>query len=370
MANNNESFYNNLLLDNIDISIPLVKTTETPKRPIPEKNASKSSSSGISIIEKNISPKKYDEAALNQLKQELLTEVKQHINNIQNNNYLGDYIKSLHDQIESLKNEVLFLRKELSGKNETIKILVDSVSRKETENITTDIQYNTEERENKITNELNDAATHLKQSNEDNESIPKNSSDQDSIRNLQQRTEMPDKSNSNLEKKNIYILGDSMVKHVYGWEMNQKLSNKHKVFVRSFSGAKTNCMRDYIKPCLRENSPEHVVLHVGTNDLPSEKPADTIAKSIINLAQEVEAKGQSVSVSSIIPRNDKWNNKVFEVNSCLKKLCDNAKIDYLDNSININPRRHLNNSKLHLNTKGSGKLLQNFVTLIKKKFSA
>ena len=52
--------------------------------------------------------------------------------------------------------------------------------------------------------------------------------------------------------------------------MNQKLNNKHKVFVRSFSGAKVSCMSDCVKPCLRENNPDHVVLHVGTNDLPSE----------------------------------------------------------------------------------------------------
>ena len=161
-----------------------------------------------------------------------------------------------------------------------------------------------------------------------------------------------------------------MVKHIYGWEINKKLNNKHKVFVRSFSGAKATCMRDYIKPCLSENSPEHVVLHAGTNDLPSVKSADSIARSIIALAQEVIAEKRSLSISSIIPRNDKWNNNVFEENSCLKKLCDDAKIDYLDTNIYINPRRHLNNSKLHLNTKGSGKLLQNFVTFIKKKFSA
>ena len=71
-----------------------------------------------------------------------------------------------------------------------------------------------------------------------------------------------------------------------------------------------------------------------------------------------------------MPRNDKWNNKVFEVNSCFKKLCEDAKIDYIDSSINKNPRRHLSNSKLNLNTKGSGKLLQHFVTFIKKMFSA
>ena len=95
----------------------------------------------------------------------------------------------------------------------------------------------------------------------------KNNADRDNGSILQEGTELPDKRSSTIEKKNIFILGDSMVKHIYGWEMNKKLNNKHKVFVRSFSGAKTTCMRDYIKPCLRENSPEHVVLHVGTNNL-------------------------------------------------------------------------------------------------------
>ena len=134
-----------------------------------------------------------------------------------------------------------------------------------------------------------------------------------------------------------------MVKHVFGWEINNKLDYKHKVFVWSFSGAKTSYMSDYIKPYFRENSPNHVVIHVGANDLPSEKPADTIATSVLNLVREVLSEKRSVSISGIIPRNDKWNNKVCEVNSCLKSLCDEAKIDFIDNSKNINPGRHLNN---------------------------
>ena len=275
---NNESYYNNLLLENLDNSIPVVRTTETPIRPIPEKNASKSSSSGISTLEKFID-RKYDEAALNQLKQELLSEIKQHIDKMENNNYLSDYIKSLHDQIQSLKSEVVFLRTELSGKNETINILVDSVSRKESGNITTDIHYNAKNNENKITKEVTDIEEPPQQNNEDNEGLrnednsnaleftSKNNADRDNSSILQEGTELRDKRSSTIEKKNIFILGDSMVKHIYGWEMNKKLNNKHKVFVRSFSGAKTTCMRDYIKPCLRENSPEHVVLHVGTNNL-------------------------------------------------------------------------------------------------------
>ena len=58
---------------------------------------------------------------------------------MENNNYLSDYIKSIDDQIQSLKRGVVFLRTELSGKNETINILVDSVSRTESGNITTNI---------------------------------------------------------------------------------------------------------------------------------------------------------------------------------------------------------------------------------------
>ena len=38
---NNESYYNNLLLENLDNNIPVVRTTETPIHPILEKNASK-----------------------------------------------------------------------------------------------------------------------------------------------------------------------------------------------------------------------------------------------------------------------------------------------------------------------------------------
>ena len=56
------------------------------------------------------------------------------------------------------------------------------------------------------------------------------------------------KDNSELEKdkkpnkeqkkgKSVVILGDSMVKHLNGWEMSKKIKNC-KVYVRSFPGAK------------------------------------------------------------------------------------------------------------------------------------
>ena len=47
-----------------------------------------------------------------------------------------------------------------------------------------------------------------------------------------------------------------MVKHLNGWEMSKKFNANYKVFVKIFSGAKTTCMNDYVKPSV-SNSPDH-----------------------------------------------------------------------------------------------------------------
>ena len=168
------------------------------------------------------------------------------------------------------------------------------------------------------------------------------------------------------KKSKVFILGDSMVKHIQGWEINRKLDYKQNVYVRQFSGVKVNCMSDYVKPCTRENNPDHIIFHVGTNDIPSTKIPEFIARSILDLAKNVSSEYCSVSVSNIIPRNDQWNNKVREVNDCLARLCTNENISLIDHSRSIDPRKHLNNSKLHLNIRGSNTLRDNFVKYVKE----
>ena len=77
-------------------------------------------------------------------------------------------------------------------------------------------------------------------------------------------------SDTNTDVSNrIFIMGDSIVKHVRGYELSRKVENC-KVYVKSFSAAKVMCMEDYVKPTLRE-MPTHIVLHVGTNDVPTKK---------------------------------------------------------------------------------------------------
>ena len=62
------------------------------------------------------------------------------------------------------------------------------------------------------------------------------------------------------DKKNIVILGDSMIKHVNWYDISKKLKNC-KVYVKGFSGSKVRCMKDHIKPSMREK-PDHTILHV------------------------------------------------------------------------------------------------------------
>ena len=54
--------------------------------------------------------------------------------------------------------------------------------------------------------------------------------------------------------------------------------------VRSFSGAKTSCIADHVKPTLREINLDQIILHVEINNLRTENTASQIAKAKIDLA--------------------------------------------------------------------------------------
>ena len=156
-----------------------------------------------------------------------------------------------------------------------------------------------------------------------------------------------------------------MVKHIQDWGITKKLENRHKVYIRQFPGSKVICINNYVKPCIRENNPDYITFHVGTNDIPTSKDPLAIAQSVVDLAKSVITQDHSVAISDIIPWNDQWNNKVREVNDSLAGMCENDNISFTDHSRSIDPRKKLNNSKLNLNIKGSNKLQDNFVRYLK-----
>ena len=102
-------------------------------------------------------------------------------------------------------------------------------------------------------------------------------------------------------KESVFIMGGSMVKKVNGFYITRNIKHKYLVKVRSFSSAKRRCMYDHVKPSIREYNPEHVILHVGTNDLNSEKTASQIASSIIELAVSLKNDANTIHVSLIVP---------------------------------------------------------------------
>ena len=63
-------------------------------------------------------------------------------------------------------------------------------------------------------------------------------------------------------------------------------------------------MVDHVKPIIRDK-PDHIIFHVGTNDIPSDKDAGDIAKSIVDLVMSAKSPTYDVSISNIITRKDK-----------------------------------------------------------------
>ena len=72
-----------------------------------------------------------------------------------------------------------------------------------------------------------------------------------------------EKENRNKNSRShIFIIGDSMVKHITGPE----ISRNDQVQVKTHPGATTDDIVDYIKPTICQK-PDNVIVYSGTNDL-------------------------------------------------------------------------------------------------------
>ena len=92
------------------------------------------------------------------------------------------------------------------------------------------------------------------------------------------------------------------------------MKHQDDVIVKQFSEAKIADMDRYKKPT-QEKLPEEI--YVGRNGLSSDKGPKDLAKDIMQLAKSVNTDANKVTVSSILPRKDKFNNKTKEVNTHL-----------------------------------------------------
>ena len=63
--------------------------------------------------------------------------------------------------------------------------------------------------------------------------------------------------------------------------MSKKVKSDCKVFVKHFPGTEATFIEDYIKSFLRKD-PNHVILHLGTNDLILDRTLQDLATLIVN----------------------------------------------------------------------------------------
>ena len=175
-------------------------------------------------------------------------------------------------------------------------------------------------------------------------------------------SERNDPANQSAKRKEVFIVGDSILKNLQG----RKISRSAKVKVSSFPGCTTIDMRDHIKPTLRKN-PDAIVIHVGTNSLRSSASVRDCAEEIVNLATMIGNESSAdLAISSIIARSDDESVavKVSGVNKLLKTFCNPNGWGFVGHS-NISPEHDLNRSGLHLNAKGTARLATNFINYLR-----
>ena len=74
------------------------------------------------------------------------------------------------------------------------------------------------------------------------------------------RKESSQKANADDKSQVTTILGDSIISKIEGYWMSKKLNNNKNDQVKSFAGAKVECMSHYVKPTIDKKF-ELVILH-------------------------------------------------------------------------------------------------------------
>ena len=148
-----------------------------------------------------------------------------------------------------------------------------------------------------------------------------------------------------------------------GYLLTKSINRKFLVKVRPFTTVKTIDMYDHLKPILRDFNLGLFIINVGTSDLPLNKTSNEIVEEIVNLTESVKKSSSNIVISDIVTREDGYKTKADEVNKILEEICGKKGIPLIRNN-NINSKRHLNRSRLHLNDTGVSVLVRNFKTFL------
>ena len=143
----------------------------------------------------------------------------------------------------------------------------------------------------------------------------------------QTSTKNTDKSYDKM--KHVLIIGDSMIKHIDPKKLSKKVVQK-----RSFPGKKIEEIHNEIDNIYMDAEISHVIIHAGTNNLPSES-VDSCVSKIQKLALKSRRKfhNSKIGISSLTHREDiNISAKLTALNRKLKEMANSNGFVYIDNS--------------------------------------
>ena len=274
-----------------------------------------------------------------------------------------EQICALKQKVKSLEAENKFLRNDVVSKQNLIDSLLEHNSNllnhqcyrvlQDTQSnvrsgINTDVTDNHSNNHgfNTITNEkTNKQNTSYKNNNKT--TVHKDSDDGNLIKRQS--------GNSSMVKKEIFIIGDSIIKYVNGREDSRNDSVKK----RSHPGATTDDFIDYVRPTVRKK-PNLIIIHSGTNDIQNNVNTLQKIRKVISSIKEYDTDDNiKIVLSSVIHRSDHdFEDKINGTNRKLENLCKGEGMIFISNS-NIDSTC-LNRSKLRLSKSGSTLFIKNF----------
>ena len=165
---------------------------------------------------------------------------------------------------------------------------------------------------------------------------------------------------SRAQPDSVLIIGDSLIKNIDSQKLTKKTVDK-----RMYPGKTSDQICQEVHSIHMDVEPSHVIVHSGTNNLPSDSVESCVSKTE-NLALRIRDKFQTskIGISSLTHREDiSVSTKLSEVNEKLKEMSNRNGFHFIDNS-RIDGSC-LNGSKLHLNSKGSAYLATSFIKFLR-----
>ena len=179
---------------------------------------------------------------------------------------------------------------------------------------------------------------------------------------IQNRQQIPKHQNRHNHKigSDVIVIGDSIIKNIQPRKLTKKKVHKY-----TFPGKTADEIEKEINLDSLKAIPSHVIIHAGTNNLPTES-VTVCANKIEKLAAKVKNQFpySKIGLSGLTVRHDiDVSKKIVDVNKELGLICTKLNISFIDNSTIDDTC--LNKSRLHLNEKGSAILAVHFITFLR-----